>query len=129
MRQDNQASFENDYKLHKRERKVKGVRAELDLAQIILMEPRKRNHFDYFVDYLTGYHEPMEHIVLMANQTSPEELTDGVTAEIKLSQGLQTKSGRLDKILHATREIANPVDSAGPGGKHSRLRGHKSWGD
>lgn len=66
-------------------KELKLAHEELEQVRNILMEARRRNHFEYFVDYLTDFHEPMEHIVLKAKQTSPDEWTEEVTAEIRSS--------------------------------------------
>ena len=57
----------------------------LEEVRIILMELRKRNNIDYYVDYLTEFHEPMEAIVLTAKDKNPETLTDGDVREIQSS--------------------------------------------
>lgn len=62
---------------------LKKAHDELEHLREILLTARQRNQFDYFVDYLTAFHEPMEAIVLTAKQTLPEEWTAETTAKIQ----------------------------------------------
>lgn len=63
---------------------------------IVFMKLRKRNNIDYYVDYLTEFHEPMEAIVLTAKDKTPETLTDGDVREIQTS--LNEASALWEKI-------------------------------
>jgi hypothetical protein len=47
----------------------------LEPVREILMQLRRKNGIDYFVDYQTAFHEPMEEIVLTAKGKTPETLT------------------------------------------------------
>jgi hypothetical protein len=47
----------------------------LEPVREILMQLRRKNGVDYFVDYQTAFHEPMEEIVLTAKGKTPETLT------------------------------------------------------
>jgi DNA-binding protein len=47
----------------------------LEPVRVILMQLRRKNGIDYFVDYQTAFHEPMEAIVLTAKGKTPETLT------------------------------------------------------
>jgi hypothetical protein len=47
----------------------------LETVRVILMQLRKKHGIDYFVDYQTAFHEPMEEIFLMAKGKTPETLT------------------------------------------------------
>ena len=62
---------------------LKKAHDELEHLREILLVARQRNDFDYFVDYLTAFHEPMEAIVLTAKQTLPKEWTAETTAKIQ----------------------------------------------
>ena len=57
----------------------------LEDVRIVFMKLRKRNNIDYYVDYLTEFHEPMEAVVLTAKDKTPETLTDGDVREIQTS--------------------------------------------
>jgi hypothetical protein len=64
---------------------LKEAHEALEHVREILLEARRRNHFDYFVDYLTAFHEPMEQIVLTAKETPPDQWTAETTAKIQLT--------------------------------------------
>ncbi len=70
----------------------------LEEIRMIFMKLRKRNNMDYFVDYLTEFHEPMEVIVLTAKGKTPETLTDGDV------RGIQTS---LNEALSLWKKIEN----------------------
>jgi hypothetical protein len=57
----------------------------LEDIQIVFMKLRKRNNIDYYIDYLTEFHEPMEAIVLTVKDKTPETLTNGDIREIQIS--------------------------------------------
>jgi hypothetical protein len=48
-----------------------------------LLRIRERNSIDYYVDYTTKFHEPMEAIVLTAKGKTPETLTEAMLLKIK----------------------------------------------
>ncbi len=62
---------------------LKAAHEELEHLREVLLTARRRNAFDYYVDYLTAYHEPMEGIVLTAKETPPEQWTEATTARIR----------------------------------------------
>jgi hypothetical protein len=62
---------------------LKEAHESLEHVREILMDARHRHNIDYFVDYLTAYHEPMEQIVLTAKQTPPDQWTPETTSKIK----------------------------------------------
>jgi DNA-binding protein len=47
----------------------------LEPVRVILMQLRRKNGIDYFVDYQTAFHEPMEAIVLTVKGKTVETLT------------------------------------------------------
>jgi hypothetical protein len=47
----------------------------LEPVRIILMQLRRKNGIDYFVDYQTAFHEPMEAIALTVKGKTPQTLT------------------------------------------------------
>ena len=49
---------------------------KLESIRIILMNLRTRNGIDYFIDYLTRFHEPMEKIVLAAKGKTAETFSE-----------------------------------------------------
>jgi hypothetical protein len=55
----------------------------LEQVRIILMELRQKHGVDYFVDYLTAFHEPMEEIVLAAKGKNPATFTEADYAKIQ----------------------------------------------
>jgi len=57
----------------------------LEEVRYTLFDTRRRNGIDYFVDYLTDFHDPMEHIVLRAKGKTPQTLTDDDIADIEES--------------------------------------------
>ncbi|PKN71009.1 MAG: hypothetical protein CVU54_03245 [Deltaproteobacteria bacterium HGW-Deltaproteobacteria-12] len=48
-----------------------------------LLKIRERNSIDYYIDYTTKFHEPMEEIVLTAKGRTPETLTDTMLLKIR----------------------------------------------
>ena len=48
----------------------------LEHVRVILMQQRQKHGIDYFLDYQTAYHEPMERIVLVAKGKTPATLTE-----------------------------------------------------
>jgi hypothetical protein len=57
----------------------------LEGIRTVFMELRKRNNMDYYIDYLTEFHEPMEAIILTAKGKNPENLTDADIEKIQKS--------------------------------------------
>lgn len=55
---------------------------ELEEVRIILMQARRAQGMDYFVDRLTTYHEPMEQLALAGSQLKPEQLTPAKRADL-----------------------------------------------
>ncbi len=55
----------------------------LEEVRIIFMNLRARNNIDYYIDYLTKFHEPMEKIVLSAKGKNVDTFTDKDLAVIK----------------------------------------------
>jgi hypothetical protein len=62
---------------------LKEAHEALEHLREIFLVARQRNDFDYFVDYLTAFHEPMEQIVLTAKETPPDQWTAETTAKIQ----------------------------------------------
>jgi hypothetical protein len=63
-------------------RKVTDAHEALEEVRIVMMQLRARNGIEYFVDRLTAFHEPMESIVLLAKDKSPEQLAERDIARI-----------------------------------------------
>jgi hypothetical protein len=82
----------SDGNLSKAHESLEGIRT-------IFMELRKKNNMDYYVDYLTEFHEPMEAIVLTVKGKTPDTLTN---ADIE----------KLQKLLPDALSIWNRLDSA-----------------
>ncbi|MCB8933554.1 MAG: hypothetical protein M9921_14770 [Fimbriimonadaceae bacterium] len=61
-----------------------GAHEALEAVRLILMEGRKRNGLEYFVDRLTAFHEPMEAIVLAAKGKRPSQLDSRLRATLEL---------------------------------------------
>ena len=57
----------------------------LEAVRYTFINTRRRHNIDYFIDYLTDFHEPMEHIVLRAKGKTPQSLTDEDIAFIEKS--------------------------------------------
>jgi hypothetical protein len=57
----------------------------LEQVRIILMQLRRKNGIDYFVDYQTAFHEPMEAIVLAVKGKTPATLN---TQDVDKIRGL-----------------------------------------
>ncbi len=55
----------------------------LEGVRITLLKLRKRNSIDYYIDYLTKFHEPMEKAVLLAKGKTPETLSSQNISTIK----------------------------------------------
>jgi hypothetical protein len=55
----------------------------LEHVRVILMELRQKHGIDYYLDYQTAYHEPMEGIVLAAKGKTPVTLTEQDLAKIR----------------------------------------------
>jgi hypothetical protein len=70
----------------------------LEPVRVILMQLRRRNGIDYFVDYQTAFHEPMEDIVLTAKGKTPETMTQQDIHTIRsLLPALQARWDALQK--------------------------------
>jgi hypothetical protein len=84
---------------------VKGDRELLEAHELLesirftFMELRKRNGIDYYVDYLTEFHEPMEEIVLTSKGKTPDTLID---TDVEKIQEL------LPEALHFMNKIETP---------------------
>ena len=57
----------------------------LEGIRTVFMELRKRSKIEYYIDYLTEFHEPMEAIVLTAKGKNPETFTDADIEKIQKS--------------------------------------------
>lgn len=55
---------------------IKDAHEELEQVRIVFMHLRERNHIEYFIDYLTRFHEPMEEIVLAAKNKNETTLSE-----------------------------------------------------
>jgi hypothetical protein len=55
----------------------------LEHVRVILMQQRQNHGIDYFLDYQTAFHEPMEAIALTARGKTPETLTPQDLAKIR----------------------------------------------
>lgn len=65
------------------DRKVTDAHEALEDVRMVMMKLRSRNKIEYFVDRLTGFHEPMEVIVLNAKDKTPETITDADIGRIR----------------------------------------------
>ena len=54
---------------------LKTAHQELEPIRTILLKLRQRHGMEYFLDYLTEFHEPMETIVLLGKSKTPETMT------------------------------------------------------
>lgn len=59
----------------RRGKKLNEAHEDLEHIRVILMRVRIKHGIDYFPDYLTAYHDPMEKIVLAAKGKTPATLT------------------------------------------------------
>ncbi|MBW1848278.1 MAG: hypothetical protein JRG81_15420 [Deltaproteobacteria bacterium] len=48
----------------------------LENIRYTFIKTRRRNNIDYYIDYITDFHDPMEHIVLRAKGKTPETLKE-----------------------------------------------------
>lgn len=71
-------------------RRIVRQNGRLDEAHIILdgvrdvfLKIRKRNSIDYYLDYITGFHKPMNNVVLTAKGKTSETLTDPMVSKIQ----------------------------------------------
>ncbi len=55
----------------------------LEGVRDVFLNIRKRNSIDYYIDHLTGFHKPMNAIVLAARGKTPETLTESILSRIK----------------------------------------------
>jgi hypothetical protein len=72
---------------------------ELEAIRATLLGLRRRHNLDYYIDYLTEFHQPMEAIVLTAKDKTPEQLTDTDLEEIH--RWLPLALNLWDKVIHA----------------------------
>ena len=71
----------------------------LETVRYTLIDTRRRHNIDYFIDYLTDFHDPMEHIVLRAKGKTPQTLTGEDIAYI--DKTLPHTMALWDKIVNA----------------------------
>lgn len=64
--------------------KLNEAHETLEGVRNTFLQIRKRNHIDYYIDYTTRFHEPMEAIVLAAKGKTAETLTDAMLSKIKV---------------------------------------------
>jgi hypothetical protein len=62
---------------------LKNAHEELEHIRIVFMQLRQRNSIDYYIDYLTRFHEPMEKIVLAAKGKTEATFTSQDMDEIR----------------------------------------------
>ena len=55
----------------------------LEHVRVILMQLRQKHGIDYYLDYQTAFHEPMEAIVLAAKGKTPATLAEQDLAKIR----------------------------------------------
>ena len=55
----------------------------LEGVRDVFLNIRKRNSIDYYMDYITGFHKPMNAIVLTTRGKTAETLTDSMLSRIK----------------------------------------------
>lgn len=83
---------------------------ELESIRTTLMELRLRNGIVYYLDYLTRYHEPMEAIVRMASEKTPETLSDSDVERMSDAAArarqlwIEVKSAKFDAVLFGFEE-------------------------
>ncbi|MGW8246791.1 MAG: hypothetical protein ACWGOV_01665 [Acidiferrobacterales bacterium] len=63
--------------------RLKDAHEELEHVRMIFLNMRDRNAIDYFIDYLTRFHEPMEEIVLTVKGKTPDKLSASDIDRIK----------------------------------------------
>jgi hypothetical protein len=63
--------------------KLADAHESLEGVRSTLLTLRKRNSIDYYIDYLTKFHEPMETTVLLAKGKTPETLSSENISTIK----------------------------------------------
>lgn len=63
--------------------KLEDVHETLEGVRNTFLKIRKRNSIDYYIDYTTAFHGPMESIVLTAKGKTAETLTDEMLLKIK----------------------------------------------
>ncbi|NTW07491.1 MAG: hypothetical protein HGA29_06575 [Syntrophaceae bacterium] len=64
----------------------------LEGVRDVFLNIRKRNSIDYYIDYITGFHKPMNAIVLTARGKTPETLTESMLSRIKYNFKLAWQS-------------------------------------
>ncbi len=79
----------------------------LEKVRTIFYKLRKNYGIEYFLDYLTEFHEPMEKIVLTAKGKRPEDLTEEDIK--KISQNTEVAERVLHKVINTKidRDIFN----------------------
>jgi len=78
---------------------LKDAHEELEHVRVVFLNMRERNAIDYFIDYLTRFHEPMEKIVLTVKGKTVNKLSD---ADIDLIKHVLPEAMLL---WHATSEV------------------------
>lgn len=71
----------------------------LEHVREILMQLRKKNKIDYYLDYQTAFHEPMEEIVLAAKGKSPTTFSEQDLE--KMRHMIADLDARWQDVLHA----------------------------
>jgi len=61
---------------------------ELEPVRTVMMKLRRRNGIDYFLDYLTEFHPPMEALVSAGKSRLPESLNPGALDSLKTEYAL-----------------------------------------
>jgi hypothetical protein len=84
-----------------------GAHTELEQFRITMLDLRTRNHIDYFIDNLTLFHEPMETIVLAAQNRAPSDVDTGTIREeypVAVMAWDKVKSSEIDATLFNLNE-------------------------
>jgi hypothetical protein len=75
-----------------RENRLAEAHENLEQVRDLLLEQRRARGIDYFPDYLTAYHAPMENMILFAEDLTPATLTqaniDELQQKAREAQGL-----------------------------------------
>lgn len=93
----------------------------LEHVRVIFMTLRRDHQIDYFVDHLTAFHEPMEHIVLAAKGKTQTDLSASDLANIRTSmpaltaawkavQGAPLDSSRLKLDARKAADVATLME-------------------
>jgi hypothetical protein len=94
----------------------------LENIRYTFIKTRRRNNIDYYIDYITDFHDPMEHIVLRAKGKTPKILKeeDIEFIENSLPEALKLwdaiKSAKFDKDLfffneEKVKEMQNIIEA------------------